>query len=70
MKINKKGVKTTIVSIIGFGVIVALLVAMFMDKITAEDFFDGLTTVGASVAIFIGFLSKDHDQSHTTDIKE
>ena len=67
IKINKKGVKTTIVSVIGFGIIVALLVAMFMDKITAEDFFDGLTAVGASVAIFIGFLSKDYNQSHSKD---
>lgn len=64
---SKKGKKTTIVAYSAAAIIVALLVALFIEKITADDFFNGLTSVGAAAVVFIGFLSKDFDQSHTKE---
>ena len=62
-----KGKKTTIVACIALALIVALFVALFIDKITADDLYKGFGAIGGAAAIFIGFLSKDSDQSHTKD---
>ena len=62
---NSKGRKTTIVAYAAGVIITALLVGMFVDKISADDFFKGLTAVGTAAAVFIGLLSKDATASHT-----
>ncbi len=64
---NNKGRKTTIVASIALVLIVALFIAMFVDKITADELFKGLGAIGTAAALFIGFLSKDQTASHTKD---
>lgn len=62
---NSKGKKTTIVAYIALAIILALVVALFLDKITADDLYKGLGAIGGAAAVFIGFLSKDQTASHT-----
>jgi len=63
-----KGKITTRIAIIGGLFIFALLIALFMDKITADDLWKGLTSVGLAMGLFIGYFSKDYNQSHSKTI--
>ena len=64
---NNKGKKTSTIAYIALVLIIALFVALFLDKITADELFKGLGVIGTAAALFIGFLSKDQTASHTTD---
>ena len=64
---NNKGKKTTIVAYIALAIIIALVVALFLEKITANDLWNGISAVGAGAIVFIGILSKDATASHTFD---
>lgn len=65
---NNKGKKTSTIAYIALVLIIALFIALFLDKITADELFKGLGAIGTAAALFIGFLSKDQTASHTTDI--
>lgn len=64
---NNKGKKTSTIAYIALVLIIVLFVALFLDKITADELFKGLGAIGTASALFIGFLSKDQTASHTTD---
>jgi len=64
---NNKGKKTTIVAYIALTLIIALFVALFMEKITADDLWKGLGAISTGAVLFIGFLSKDSTATHTID---
>lgn len=63
--INKKGKKTTTIAIIAGVIIIALIVAMYLKIITADEVWKGIPIIGTTAMLFIGFFSKDADQSHT-----
>lgn len=63
--LNKKGKKTTIVAIVAGVVILSLVVAMYLKIITADDVWKGLPIVGTTAMLFIGFFSKDANETHT-----
>lgn len=64
---NKKGLKTTVIAYISLALIVALFVALFIEKINATELKDGITGIVAAAVVVIGFLSKDYDKSHTNE---
>jgi len=63
----KKGVKTTVVAIIALIIILLLMVLLYLGKITANELFKGFSVVGTTAALFIGFLSKDYNSTHSKD---
>lgn len=63
--INKKGKKTTTIAIVAGVIIIALIVAMYLKIITADEVWKGIPIIGTTAMLFIGFFSKDADQSHT-----
>lgn len=62
---NKKGKKTTTIAIVAGVIIIALIVAMYLKIITADEVWKGIPIIGTTAMLFIGFFSKDADQSHT-----
>lgn len=62
---ENKGKKTTIVAYVAGFICLALVGALFLDKITGAELFQGLGVVGAVATVFIGLLSKDATASHT-----
>ena len=64
---NNKGRKTTIIAIVAGIMIIALIIAMYLKIITADELWKGIPIIGTAAALFIGFFSKDQTASHTTD---
>lgn len=64
---NNKGRKTTIIAIVAGIMIIALIIAMYIKIITADELWKGIPIIGTAAALFIGFFSKDQTASHTTD---
>ncbi len=64
---NNKGRKTTIIAIVAGIMIIALIVAMYMKIISADELWKGIPIIGTAAALFIGFFSKDQTASHTKD---
>ena len=63
-----KGTTTTRIAIFAGLFIVALVIALFLDKITADDLWKGLTAIGTATALFIGYFAKDANKSHSNNI--
>ena len=60
-----KGIKTTITAFVFLALLIVLVIAMIMNKITIEELKTILTIATPVFVLIIGWFAKDSDQSHT-----
>lgn len=60
-----KGIKTTITAFVFLAEILALAMALVLDKITIEELKTIVTVSTPIYVLLIGWFSKDSDKSHT-----
>lgn len=54
------GQKTNLVAYLSLAIVLILLVALFLDKITGSDLIAGLGGIGAFAGVMVALLTKDH----------
>ena len=66
---ENKGKKTSAIAYGAVVLVLALFVALFLNKVTADDVWKGITAITAFAVFLIGKFSKDSDQSHSKSTK-
>jgi hypothetical protein len=59
------GIKTTITATIYALVVLGLVVAMMLDKITFQEFKDTISVTTPIAVMFVGWFAKDQNKTHS-----
>jgi hypothetical protein len=60
-----KGKKTTAAAYAVLALIIALFVALFLDKITVAELKDGIMAITGGAVVVVAFFAKDYDKTHS-----
>lgn len=60
-----KGIRTTIVAMVGLVVLLAVVGMFLFNRINTEQLTVALASVGSILGVIIGFFAKDQNKSHS-----
>lgn len=64
---SKKGIRTTLIGVVGTLCFIALLVFYFMGKMTVTDFAVMAPCLGTFITLLVSLSAKDSNKTHTTE---
>jgi hypothetical protein len=66
---NNKGKNTTIVAYVGLIMSIVILGSFVLGKIDMQQMLGAFGGIGTLIGVFVGFLAKDQNKSHTIDTR-
>ncbi len=62
-----KGIRTTIVAMVGLVALIAIVGMFLFNKIDTQQLTVSLASVGSILGIIVGFFAKDQNKSHSVN---